>query len=162
VTKKTVYLETSIVSYLTARPSTDLLGAAWQAATADWWDAQRKAFDLFVSEIVVEEARQGDPDAARRRLESLRDIPLLRITDEAVSLAREIIRKGAVPEKALDDALHIAISAVHAVDYLLTWNFRHIDNAETKPFIRRVCAMSGHKCPEICTPQELMGVRDHG
>lgn len=156
--KKTVYIETSIVSYLTARPSSNLLAAAWQKATVDWWDTQRDRFDLYVSATVIEEANRGNSQAAARRLKTLVDIPLLPITEAVVVLAKSLIRKGGVPEKALDDALHIAVSAVHGMDYLLTWNCRHIDNAETKPLIRRICATKGHPCPEICTPQELMGV----
>ena len=156
--KKTVYIETSIVSYLTARPSSNLLAAAWQKATVDWWDTQRGRFDLYVSATVIEEAKRGDTQAAARRIEALEDISLLPITEAVVILAKSLIREGGIPEKALDDALHIAVSAVHGIDYLLTWNCRHIDNAETKPIIRRICGAKGHPCPEICTPQELMGV----
>ena len=156
--KKTVYIETSVISYLTARPSRDLMAAAWQNATVDWWDTQRERFDLYVAEIVVEEASKGDSEAIRRRLEALRGIPVLQITDAVAALSKALIKDGAVPEKALDDSIHIAVSAVHGVDYLLTWNCRHIDNAEMKPVIRGVCAASGYQCPEICTPQELMGV----
>ena len=160
--KKSVYVETSIVSYLTARPSNDLLTAAWQKATADWWDTQRGRFDLFTSGIVLEEAARGSTEAAAKRLEALVGIPVLAITDEVRALSKALVREGALPPKALDDSLHIAISAVHGTDYLLTWNCRHIDNAETKPIIRSVCIVNGHACPEICTPQELMGVSENG
>ena len=156
--KKTVYVETSIISYLTARPSSHLVAAAWQKATVDWWETQRSRFDLYVSMTVIEEAKRGDAHAAARRLEAIEDIALLPITDAAVMLAKALINEGGVPKKALDDALHIAISALHGIDYLLTWNCRHIDNAETKPLIRRICADKGYVCPEICTPQELMGI----
>jgi hypothetical protein len=147
--KKTVYIETSIVSYLTARPTNDLLAAAWQKATIDWWEAQRTRFDLYTSD-----------DAARRRLEALSGIPLLAITEPVVTLSKALLRDGALPSKAQDDALHMAVSAVHGVDYLLTWNCRHLDNAETKPIMRTVCSLQGHTSPEICTPQELMGVAE--
>ncbi len=156
--EKTVYVETSIVSYLTARPSSNLIAAAWQKATVDWWDRRRGKFSLYVSDIVLMEAGRGDSTAAERRLAALADIPVLEINDAAVGLSKALMAQGAVPENALDDALHIAVSAVHGVDYLLTWNCRHIDNAETKPVIRSVCAAQQHTCPEICTPQELMGV----
>jgi predicted nucleic acid-binding protein len=156
--KKKVYIETSIVSYLTARPSSDLLAAAWQKVTVDWWDTQRHRFDLFVSEIVIEEAGKGGSEAASRRLEALSGIRLLAITEEVVSFSEMLIQKGAVPRKAIGDSLHIAVAAVHGVDYLLTWNYRHIDNAEAKPIIRRICLESKYGYPEICTPQELMGV----
>lgn len=155
--KKTVYVETSVVSYLTARPSSDLMAAAWQKATLDWWDGRRGRFDLYVSDTVIEEAGTGDSGAASRRLEALDGIPVLELTDSVVVLSRALIEAGAVPSRVPDDALHIAVSAVHGMDYLLTWNFRHIDNAEAKPVIRRICAANGYTCPEICTPQELMG-----
>ena len=160
MSKKAVYIETSVVSYLTAQPSTDLLAAACQKATVDWWNSRRGRFDLHVSQVVIEEARKGDPQAAARRLAAIAGIPLLAITDDVATLARALVEARAVPPKALDDALHIAVCAVHAIDYLVTWNFRHIDNAEAKPVIRHVCVSNGHSCPEICTPQELMGVSE--
>lgn len=154
---KAVYIETSIVSYLTARPSSDLLAAAWQKATIDWWDTQRNRFELYTSEVAVEEAGRGDPEAAGRRSAVLEKLPLLAVTDATMELASALLDEGAVPAKALDDALHIAVSAVHGMDYLLTWNFRHLDNAEIKPIVRSICAIHGFSSPEICTPQELMG-----
>ena len=158
--RKTVYIETSIVSYLTARPTNDLLGAAWQRATVDWWDTQRNRFDLYTSDVTLEEAARGDSKAAERRLAILSGMPILSITEAVAGLSKALLEGKALPAKALDDALHIAVSAVHGVDYLLTWNFRHLDNAETKPVIRSVCAACGYTSPEICTPQELMGVFD--
>jgi len=157
---KTVYVETSIVSYLTARPPRDLLAAAWQRATVDWWDTQRSRFRLYVSDVVVEEAGRGDADASARRVEALAGIPRLAVTDPVVALSKRLIQDGALPATALGDAVHIAVSAVHGVDYLLTWNCRHIANAETRPLVRSVCAILGHPCPEICTPHELMGVTE--
>jgi len=160
--KKTVYIETSIISYLTARPSRDLLASAWQKITVDWWDSQRDRFELFASDIVIEEAGKGDNVAAGRRLETLTGISLLSITDEVILFSETLIKAGAVPKKAIGDSLHIALSAVHGIDYLLTWNYRHIDNAETKPIIRSVCLVNRYGYPEICTPQELMGVYANG
>ena len=156
--KKTIYIETSIISYLTARPSDNLLAAACQKITIDWWNTQRDRFELYASEIVLEEAAQGDSQAAQRRLKELEGISLLSVTDSAIALSGKFLDEGPLPQKALGDALHIAVSAVHAMDYLLTWNCRHIDNAETKPIIRSICVLEGYNCPEICTPQELMGV----
>jgi len=155
--KKTVYIETSIVSYLTARPSSDLLAAAWQKATLDWWETQRDRFCLYTSDVAIEEAGKGDPDAAALRMEALVQIPILEITDSVLAFSKVLINTGTLPKKAIDDSLHIALSVVHGVDYLLTWNCRHIDNAETKPIVRNVCLVHGYKCPEICTPVELMG-----
>lgn len=152
VDKKTVYIETSIFSYLTARPSSDLLAAAWQKITVDWWETQRDRFVLFASAIVIEEAVRGNDLAAARRLKAMVGIPLLAITDEVVALSEALIQAGALPRKAIGDSLHIALSAVHGIDYLLTWNYRHIDNAETKPITRRICLENRYGYPEICTP----------
>ncbi len=154
---KTIYLETSIVSYLTARPARDLLAAAWQNATSRWWETQRHRFDIFTSQLVVEEAGQGHAEAAKRRLDALAGIPRLSMPDSVVELAQALLVEGALPRTATDDALHVAVSAYHGIAYLLTWNCRHIDNAEMKPLMRSVCAVQGYTCPEICTPIELMG-----
>lgn len=152
-----MYIETSIVSYLVARPTSDLLVAACQKVTADWWEMRRSRFDLYTSDVVIDEAGIGDPDAAARRLEALSGIAILPVTDEVVRLSEALIQEGAIPAKALGDSLHVGVSAVHGVEYLLTWNYRHLDNAETKPLMRSVCAVLGYTCPEICTPQELVG-----
>lgn len=153
---KSIYIETSIASYLTSRPSRDLRAAAWQQTTAQWWEQERRKYGLFTSELVLAEAQDGDADAAQRRLAALNGIPLLGVTDGAKNLARRLIAEGAVPQHAEADALHIAVASVHAMDYLLTWNCRHIDNAAAKPIVRSVCAVAGYPCPEICTPLELL------
>jgi predicted nucleic acid-binding protein len=157
---KRVYIETSVISYLVARPSRNLLTAAWQELTRQWWDNRRSRFELFTSELVSAEASLGDPDAARRRSEKLRGISDLAVTDSTVALAKKLVDAGALPKEAVDDAMHLAVAAVHGIDYLLTWNCRHLDNAELKPLMRSVCAVAGYRCPEICTPQELMGEQD--
>ena len=157
---KTVYIETSILSYLTSRPSRDLLAAAHQQVTQAWWERRRQRFEVFVSPLVAQEAKRGDPDAAQRRVVALTGLPVLEIVEEAYELAAAFIAESALPAAAEDDATHIALAAVHGMDYLLTWNCRHIDNAETKPVIRSVCATHGYTCPEICTPEELMGGED--
>lgn len=156
--KPSVYIETSIVSYLTARPSPSLFTAGCQQITRDWWEDRRDGFDLFTSEIVLLEARTGDPDAVTRRLAILQGIAELILTDRAKELARMFVVEGAVPRKAQADALHIAAPAVHGIDYLLTWNCRHINNPEIKPAIRIVCGSMGVSCPEICTPVEIMEI----
>ena len=160
--RKTVYVETSVVSYLTARPTADLLAAAWRTITADWWETQRGRFDLRTSDIAIDEAGRGDSEAAARRLAALRGIPVLAVTEAVDELAEKLVSEGAIPARAVNDALHVAVSAVHGVDYLLTWNFRHLDNAETKPVMRSICARYGYACPEICTPRGLMGGRGDG
>jgi hypothetical protein len=115
-----------------------------------------------VSQAVRDEAARGDKEAARRRLESVVDIPNLTMNEEIFEFAQVLMNEGVLPEKAGDDALHIAIAAVHEVDYLLTWNCRHIDNPHTKPQMRSICLRSGLGFPEICTPEELMGGIDNG
>lgn len=155
--KKSVYIETSVVSYLTARPSRDLIAAAWQSETVRWWDLQRLTFDLYVSELVIREATRGDTAAASRRMAAIEDIPSLHISNEVIEFSNELIESAALPTRAADDAIHVAVAAVHGVEFLLTWNCRHIDNAIAKVAIRRMCAKFGYSCPEICTPSELMG-----
>jgi len=153
---RTVYIETSIVGYLTSRPSRDIRVAAWQEITAQWWGEERSKFELFTSELVIAEAGGGDKDAAKERLDRLKDIPALAIDDAAKRFAAQLIHDGGVPIEAQADALHIAVASVHRLDYRLTWNCRHIDNAATKPLIRSICAIVGYPCPEICTPLELL------
>lgn len=153
-----VYIETSIVSYLTARHSSNLTASAWQKETNDWWDTQRTRFSLCISDVVIEESSRGDPIAAKKRLNVLANIETLPINQNVTNLAQALINEGCIPQKSLDDALHIAVAAVHGIDYLLTWNCRHIDNAEIKPKVRKICRNYGFECPEIATPIELMGV----
>ena len=155
--RKTVYIETSVVSYLTARPTADLRAAARQMDTAEWWETQRERFDLRTSAIAIESAGRGDPAARARELAVLSGIPVLPMTEAAVELSDGLIREAALPATAANVALQLALTAVHGVDFLLTWNFRHLDNAETKPVMRSVCTRYGHLCPEICTPRELGG-----
>jgi predicted nucleic acid-binding protein len=159
---KRVYIETSVISYLAARPSRNILAAAWQQVTLDWWEKKRPQFDLFMSELVLNEVKRGDPDAVQKRIEKLQGIPDLEITNEVVALAKKLVDESALPREAMDDAIHIAIAAFHGMDYLLTWNYRHLDNAEKKPLIRSICAIAGYRCPEICTPQEFLGEEDNG
>ena len=155
--KKTVYIETSVVSFLTARPTADLRAAAWRTITAEWWETQRQRFDLRTSEIAIEGIGGGDPAAEARGRAVLSGIPVLPMTEAAVELSDGLLREAALPATAANVALQVALTAVHGVDFLLTWNFRHLDNAENKPVMRSVCARYGHRCPEICAPRELGG-----
>lgn len=151
-----VYIETTFVSYLTARPSRDLIVAAHQQITHDWWDHCRGVYELCASELVVQEASDGDPQAAQERLDVLATMTLLEINAEARTLAKELVQAGALPAKAENDALHIAVAAVHRIPYLLTWNCRHMANATMRAPIETVCASKGYKVPIICTPEEIM------
>lgn len=155
--KESVYIETTVISYLTAWPSRDLIRAAHQQITNQWWLTRRDHFELFVSELVVKEASAGDEIASASRLSVIADISLLTIGEDAEDLARKLIAKKALPQKALLDALHIAIATTNDVDYLLTWNCRHMANAEMQDVIEEVCEQSGFTAPRICTPEELMG-----
>jgi len=157
--KKSVYIETSVISYLAARRSRNLVAVAWQEVSWEFWEAHRSSYDLYTSELVVAEASAGQAEAAERRLALLRGIPELAATDSARKLSASILAQGALPANAEFDALHIAIAAVHSVDLILTWNCRHLDNPTTKPLVRRVCAECGYVCPEICTPLELVEAR---
>ncbi len=152
----TAYVETSVVSYLTARPSRDVVTAAYQAVTRDWWRLAPDKFQLVASALVISEAGAGDPDAARARLEALESVTLLEATLEAERLAGTLLDSGAIPRRAAGDAAHIAVAAANGADYLVTWNFRHIANAAMRSQIERACRQAGFEPPVICTPNELM------
>ncbi len=157
--RRSIYVETSIVSYLAARKSRNVVAAAWQHVTWEFWKLQRHRYDLFTSEIVVAEASAGETHAAERRLAFLRGITELSVGNEAKALAAAILAHGALPRNAELDALHIAVAAANRVDFLLTWNCRHLDNPTTKPKVRNVCRNLGYAPPEICTPLELTEAR---
>ncbi len=152
--KQKVYIETSIPSYLTSWRSRDLIVAANQEITKEWWDS-REQFDLYISALVIQEAGAGNPEAAQKRLEQLDGIPELNITEEVENFAEIIIQKVPLPEKARIDALHIAVAALSGMDYLLTWNCTHIANAILRPKLEAICREFGYEPPTICTPQEL-------
>ncbi len=154
--KRKVYIETSVISYLTARPSRTILGAAHQQITLAWWET-RSRYELLVSESVLRECGAGDPDAAHKRLAVLNDIPLLLVTEQALNIAESLVERGIIPAKAAEDALHIAIATANGVDYLLTWNCRHIANPEIQRSIAEYLAQLGLFLPFICTPEELLG-----
>lgn len=158
--KPSVYIEASIVSYLASRPSRDVIIAARQAISHDWWSNHRYRFDLRISALVEEEICRGDDEVAKRRLGWVAEIPSLKISDQATELAGQLLAEGVIPAGSKDDALHIAIAAAQGADFLLTWNFRHINNAETKSAITRVVESCGFVCPHICSPEELGGVSD--
>ena len=158
--RRTVYVETSIISYLAGRPSRDLVVAARQQLTHTWWRERRPEFDLYVSQVVLDEARAGDPEAARRRATLVADLPLLDITPDVAELAAALIEHIPLPVRAGADAAHIAVAAYHGMDFLLTWNSAHIANAELRPKVERVCRERGYPAPVLCTPDELMGERD--
>lgn len=152
--KPKAYIETSIVSYLTGWQSRDLVLAAHQQVTRDWW-ANRGDFELFASQFVLDEAAAGDEGAAASRLTALADVAVLEVTEDAIVLAGRLITGGGLPSQARVDALHVAMAAVHGMDYLLTWNCRHIANATLRGKIEELCREAGFEPPTICTPLEL-------
>lgn len=156
--RSSIYLETTIPSYITGRLSRDLVTAAHQGITQAWWDQRRDEYDLFISVVVLDEARSGDPEAAEKRLELLANVPTIEITDQMVVLSRRLADELPLPASADVDALHIAVAAVGEMDYLLTWNYlKHIANATLRKQIESVCRSQGYDPPTICTPYELMG-----
>ncbi|AFL75582.1 type II toxin-antitoxin system VapC family toxin [Thiocystis violascens] len=158
--KPVVYVESSVISYLTSRPSRDVVIAGRQAITLDWWENERGRFELRISALVEEEISRGDTSASERRLMMVADIPNVSVSDDAVSLAESLINQKAIPLGSEDDALHVAIAATQGADYLLTWNFKHINNAETKKSIAQIVESVGYVCPQLCSPEELGGSHD--
>jgi predicted nucleic acid-binding protein len=150
-----VYLDTNLVSYLVARRSRDLIMAARQQLTFDWWQNERGRYELFISEMVLREARMGDPDEVVKRLAALDGLPQLDLTEEVARLAERLLRKGVLPPKAARDAVHIAVATVHRMDFLLTWNFKHIANAHVRKMADRLFRQANYELPVICTPEEL-------
>ncbi len=156
--KSRVYIETTVISYLTAWRSPQLVMAGHQEATRQWWDDERGHFDLFVSEAVLEEVSAGDPEAAQKRLAAIQGIPELQITNEVRDLAKALLKQGQLPQKASLDALHIATATANGMDFLVTWNCRHIANATLQKTMQKVCEDSGWMLPILCTPIELTEV----
>jgi len=154
---ETVYIETTLISYLVSRPSRDLLVAAHQQATRDWWSERRHNFECCISQVVLDELSAGDPEQAKTRMAAVSAFPVLEITEEAESLATAMIGGGAIPPNALIDAAHIAIATVNETDYILTWNCKHLANAQIIRRVAIVCNQLGYSMPVICTPEELMG-----
>ena len=152
-----VYIETTIVSYLTALPSRDLIRMANQELTREWWEGRRHLYELYTSQFVLDEASKGDPEAAGKRLAVLRELPLVAPLDSAISLAKRLLQQKLLPAPAATDALHLAMAAVHRVSILLTWNCRHLANATILSDVGRFVRANGYELPIVCTPNEMMG-----
>jgi predicted nucleic acid-binding protein len=152
-----VYIETSVISYLTARPSRDIVIAGHQQVTCDWWETATERFHLVTSQLVIQEASVGDKYLAEKRLDVLEPIELLAISTEAIALAELLINKGPIPKKAVEDALHIAIAVTNGIDYLVTWNCKHIANAIMRSSIEKICRSQNYEPVTICTPEQLLG-----
>ena len=156
--KPTVYLETSVISYLTARPSRDLIVAAHQQLTLDWWDAVRPRVDCFVSPFVVAEASMGDSAAAQKRIGAIAEFPVLEAGNEVRDLAEKYFGAIVLPDKARVDSLHLAIAVRYGLDYLLSWNCKHIASGRVRKIVAEINEELGIRTPVICTPEELMEV----
>lgn len=154
--RPSVYIETSVVSYLTAKPSKNLVVAGHQAATRDFW-SKINEFEAFISELVIDEAGKGDASAAEARLREIENLESLEIDQDCRELAKTLVHDGAIPTKYAEDALHIAIAAVHHIQSIATWNFKHINNPATRASIRISIEKQGYTCPEICSPEEFLG-----
>jgi hypothetical protein len=150
------YLETSLISYVVGRPSRDVITLANQQLTREWWDTQRLKYELFVSELVISEAEIGDATVAQSRLSLVTSLPILNVPKEAELLAPILLRAAGLASNAATDTLHMALAAVHGMQYLLTWNCKHIANAVIRRAVERECLLAGYDPPVICTPQELM------
>ncbi len=154
--RKIVYSETSVISYLCARTSRDIVLAAHQSVTQDWWDHHRKRYDCYVSEFVLQEVAAGDPEAAGARMSVAEALPQLAVTSQTAAVARELLLRTKLSKKVAVDLAHIATAAVYGIDYLLTWNCAHIANPHWQPQIRCILESTGYACPVICTPLELL------
>ena len=155
--QKRVYIETTVASYLTARPNRELIVAAHHELTVDWWTNHRQRFDIYISDIVLREAARGDESAAAKRLAQLEGLAVLDIDDRAGDLARLFVKRGLIPAKATEDALHVSIATCNGIDFLLTWNGKHIANAEVVQRLEAVLQEMGYRIPVLCTPEQLMG-----
>jgi hypothetical protein len=153
---ETVYIETSILGYLTARPSRDIVVAANIEITREWWDTRRSDFQLYSSQAVVKETSQGDAAIASQRLEILRNFSLLDLNQPVLDLAEQFLGRSNLPAKADVDAVHIAAATVHGMDYLLTWNCKHIANAQIQGKLAEISLDFGYELPILCTPYELL------
>jgi hypothetical protein len=154
---ETVYIETSILGYLTARPSRDIVVSANIQVTREWWDTRRSDFQLYSSQAVVKETSQGDAAIASQRLEIIRNLALLDLNQSVLDLAEQFLGRSNLPAKADVDAVHIAAATVHGMDYLLTWNCKHIANAQIQGKLAEISLDFGYELPILCTPYELLG-----
>lgn len=157
---ETLYLETTVIGHLTGRLLTDPIVASRQQLTRQWWTQCACEYDLFISQLVIDECGAGTASAAEERLDVIRALPLLDATFETDLLATALIAAKAIPETEPRDAFHISVAATNGVKYLLTWNFKHIANAILRKQIESVCRNAGFEPPTICTPDELMGLTD--
>ena len=153
---ESVYIETTILSYLVANPARDVVIAGHQQTTQEWWSTRRTVFDCFISQIVIDEISAGDPTEVRKRLAVAGTLNSLAVTVDSEKITESIMKSGVLPQKAVRDAAHIAVATVHNVQFLLTWNCKHLANAQITKRIAGLCNANGYEMPTICTPEELL------
>jgi hypothetical protein len=154
--KKTVYIESSVISYLTAKENRDLIIAARQKITNNWWKRNSNSLELFVSTYVIDEISQGDVSASEIRLKAIKNCNLLPASDEISLLAKEYFRTMRIPDHAMYDSLHLACAVLNGIDIIVSWNFKHIANPTIRHILREINDKLGYETPEITTPEELM------
>lgn len=154
--KSKVYIETTVVSYLVARPSTDATLGTRQQVTRQFWENHSDNFEFIVSDVVITEIRQGNKIAAQRRIDAVAGLTVLELSPEAVTLAQELINAGAIPKESQTDAQHIAVAVVNGIEHLTSWNYKHIVNETKRQHIDQVCQAAGYRPTILCTPAELI------
>lgn len=154
--KRSLYIETTVVSYLTARPSRDLLVAGHQEVTRELWPRLTRVYDTYISALVYEEAARGDAEQSAKRLAAIKPFRMLDIDEDARRLAEKIVAGKGIPREYPEDALHIAVAAINAIAVVVTWNFAHMSNPFTRMMVRQIVDNEGYICPEICSPEELL------
>ena len=156
--KPSVYVETTIISYLTSRPSRDLIVAAHQQITADWWENVRSQVECYISPFVIQEVSRGDEEMVKRRLEATQGMSVLALNGDIQKLAEEYVAAIKLPERAKLDAFHLAVAAWYRVDYVLSWNCKHIASGRVQKLLQSVNDTLNIHTPILCTPEELMEV----
>ncbi|MEK7275081.1 MAG: type II toxin-antitoxin system VapC family toxin [Candidatus Desantisbacteria bacterium] len=154
----TVYIESTVISYYTGRPSQDLIVAAHQQLTREWWENILPECSPFISQFVLDEISRGDHEAVNKRIKAIKGIPLLEVVEPIVNLGLEYFDAIGIPEKVRTDAFHIAIAVYHGLDYLVTWNCTHITGGRVRGIVEKINDKHGFVTPIICTPEELMEV----
>jgi hypothetical protein len=154
--KQQIYIETSVISYLVSKTSSNIILAAYQQITRQWWDSQLHYYHPFTSDFVLEEISKGDPKLSKERLNTIQKFGKLPVTDDVIELGERYLKQVSIPRKASLDAFHLAISVIHGMDFVLSWNFRHMANAFVRRKLEFINSEIGIQTPTICTPEELI------
>ena len=151
-----LYLETTVPSYLAGGIAGDLIVAAHIEATKRWWTDERQKYRLFVSAVVNDEIARGNREIAEQRRRLIVTLPLLRVTTAVVQLAGRLFDHLRLPESARPDAFHLALACHYNLDFLLTWNMKHIAGGHVRWTLEKLQRVGGIVIPTICTPEELL------